>query len=82
MHNFAPNSLLFKLSGLNSTESVIDLEKLMFWGRLITEPKMAPVVRFLFSSRVDSFFDANITSQGVLPSICDFPAQVQLVSLS
>ena len=43
----------------------------MCWGHLITEPKMAPVVRFLFSSRVDSFFDANITSRGVLPSICD-----------
>ena len=32
---------------------------------------MAPVVRFLFSSRVESFFYANITSRGVLPSICD-----------
>ena len=64
--NFAPNSLLLKLSGLNSIESEIDLIKLMFWGQLITEPKMTPVVRFLFSSRVDSFFDANITSQGVL----------------
>ena len=32
---------------------------------------MAPVVRFLFSSRVNSFFDATITSRGVLPSICD-----------
>ena len=31
---------------------------------------MAPAVRFLFSSKVDSFFDANITSRGVLPSIC------------
>ena len=42
----------------------------MLLGRLITEPKMAPVVRSLFS-RVDSFFDANITYRGVLPSICD-----------
>ena len=58
--NFAPNSLLFKLSGLNTIESEIDLKKLLFWGRLITEPKMAPVLRFLFSSRVDSFLDANI----------------------
>ena len=32
---------------------------------------MIPVVRSLFS-RVDSFFDAKITSQGVLSSICDF----------
>ena len=31
---------------------------------------MASVVRLLFSSRVDSFFDASITSRGVLPSIC------------
>ena len=69
--NFSPNSLLLKLSGLNSIESEIDLKKLMFWGRLITEPKMAPAVRFLFSSRVDSFFDSNITSRGVLPIICD-----------
>ena len=69
--NFASNSLLLTLSGLNSIESEIDLKKLMFLGRLITEPKMAPVVRFLFSSRFDIFFDATITSRGVLPSICD-----------
>ena len=43
----------------------------MFLGRLVTEPKMAPVVRLLFSSRADSFFDANITFRSVLPSICD-----------
>ena len=30
--NFALNSLLFKRSGLNSTESEIDLKKLMFLG--------------------------------------------------
>ena len=51
---FAPSSLLLKLSGLNS----------MFLGRLITEPKMAHVVRSLFSSRLDSFFDADIISPG------------------
>ena len=43
----------------------------MFLGRLTTEPKMAPAVRSLFSSRLDSFFDANITSRGVLATICD-----------
>ena len=32
---------------------------------------MAPAVRSLFSSRLDSFFDANITSRGVLATICD-----------
>ena len=43
----------------------------MFWRRLITEPKIAPAVRSLFSSRFDSFFDANITSRGFLATICD-----------
>ena len=32
---------------------------------------MAPAVRSLFSSRLDSFFNANITSRGVLATICD-----------
>ena len=59
---FAPSSLLLKLSGLNSIKAEIDLKKLMFLGRLITGPKMAPAVRSLFSSRLN----ANITSQGVL----------------
>ena len=68
---FAPSSLLFKLSALNSIENEIDLKKLMFLGRLITEPKMAPAVRSLFLSRLDSFFDANITSRGVVATICD-----------
>ena len=70
---FAPSSLLLKLSALKSIEAEIDLKKLMFWGCLITEPKMAP--RSLSSSRLDSFFDANITYityRGVLSTICDF----------
>ena len=68
---FAPSSLLLKLSGLKSTEAEIDLKKVMFLGRLITEPKMAPAVRHLFSSRFESFLDANITSRGVLATIYD-----------
>ena len=76
--NLAPDSLPLRLSGLNSIEAEIDLKKLMFLGRLVIEPKIAPVVRFLFSSRVDSFFDANITSRGVLPSICDSLYQYNL----
>ena len=66
--NFASNSLLLSL---NSIESEIDLKKPMFLVRLIIEPKMAPVVRLLFLSRVDSFFYASITPRGFLPSICD-----------
>ena len=34
------------------------------------QTKMAPAVRSLSSCRVDSFFYANITCWGVLPSIC------------
>ena len=68
---FAPSSLLLKLSGLKSIETEIDLKKFMFLGRLITEPKMALAVRSLFSSRLESFFDANKTSRGVLATICD-----------
>ena len=35
--NFAPSRLLLKFSDLNSIESEIDLKKLLFFGRLITE---------------------------------------------
>ena len=56
---------------LNSTESEIDLKKLLFLGRLITEAKMPPTVKDLFQCRVDDFFNSSLTSIGVLPSICD-----------
>ena len=32
---------------------------------------MAPAIRSLFSSKLDSFFNANITSWGVLAAVCD-----------
>ena len=32
---------------------------------------MAPVVRELFEIRANSYFDINIVSLGVLPSICE-----------
>ena len=63
---FAPYLLLQGLSGLNSIESEIVLRKLVFLGRLITESKMAQSVRSLFTSRAESYFDASITSVGVL----------------
>ena len=64
---FAPSSLLLKLSGLRLKLTL----KGLFEGHLITEPKMAPAVRSLFSRRLDSFFNGNITSRGVLATICD-----------
>ena len=68
---FAPNLLILQLAGLNSIESEIDIKKLLFLGRLLTEPKMTFVVKSLFQSRAASYFDPNIKSIGVLPSICD-----------
>ena len=68
---FAPHVLLQRLSGLNSIESEIALRKLLFLGHLITKPKMAQSVRSLFMSRTESYFDASVTSMGVLPSIIE-----------
>ena len=45
---FAAGKLLLRLANLNSTESEIDLKKLLFLGRLITETKMPPTVKGLF----------------------------------
>ena len=68
---FAPGLLLLKISNLNSIESEIDLKKLLFWGRLFTEPNMFAVVKGLSRSRAASFFEADFTPIGVLPSICE-----------
>ena len=68
---FAAGKLLLRLANLNSTESEIDLKKLLFLGRLITQTKMPPTVKGLFQCRVDDFFNSSLTSIGVLPSICD-----------
>ena len=66
---FAAGKLLLRLANLNSTESEIDLKKLLFLGRLITETKMPPIVKGLFQCRVDDFFNSSLTSIGVLRSI-------------
>ena len=66
---YAPNLLLLKLAGLNSVESEINLRKLLFLGRLITEPNMAPAVKTIFISRAKCLFDNNVDSLGVIPSI-------------
>ena len=68
---FVLSQLLLRLSGLWSIDSEIGLRNLLFLGRLLTGDKMAPVVRNLFQIRSQSYFDANIVSLGVLPSICD-----------
>ena len=68
---FASGPLLQKLSGLNSIESEIVIKKLLFLGRPIKEPKMSPAVKSLFDSRTKSFFNSDIPSLGVLPSIAE-----------
>ena len=67
---FVPGPLLLALSCLNSVEYKIATRKLLLLGRLINELKMSPAVKSLFDSRTKSFFDSDITSLGVLPSIC------------
>ena len=66
---FAPGPLVLKLSGLNSIESEVATKKLLFLGRLITEPKTTPLIKNLFYIRTKSFFDSDISSLGVLPII-------------
>ena len=68
---FAPGPLLLKRSDLNSTESEIATKKLLFLGRLITEHKMTPLIKNLFDSGTKTFFDSDISSLGVLPSIAE-----------
>ena len=68
--DFAPCALLLRLAELNSIEAEIDMRKLLFLGRLVTEPKMVPSLRNLLRSRTESLFDKDVKSIGILPSIC------------
>ena len=54
-----------------SIDSEIGLTKLLFLGHLLTGYKMSPLVHNLFQIRSQCYFDANIVSLGVLPSICE-----------
>ena len=49
-------------------------------GCLLTEDKMAPVVRNLFEIRTQSYFDANIVSLGTLPTICEVLQKYDLLN--
>ena len=66
-----PRALLLRLIELNSIEAEIDMKKLLFLGRLVPEPKMAPSVRNLLRSRTESLFDKDVKSIGFLLSICE-----------
>ena len=77
---FTPKQLLLKLLGLKSIESEIAVKKMLFLGRSVSGAKMAPVVQSLFESRTESYFDTNIASKGVLPSICEILHKYDLFS--
>ena len=68
---FAPWASTPASSCLISVEYEIATRKLLLLGRLINEPKMSPAVKSLFDSRAKSFFNSDITSLGVLPSIAE-----------
>ena len=54
---FAPRVLLLKLSHLNSVEAEVDIKKLLFLGRLITQANITETVKSLFLVRVENYFD-------------------------
>ena len=47
------------------------MRKLLFLGRLVTEPKMAPSLRNLLRSRTESLFVKDVKSISILLSICE-----------
>ena len=49
---FAPNLIILQLGGLKSIEPEIDIGKLLFLGRLLTEPKMTSWLKAFFSSEL------------------------------
>ena len=59
------------MSGLNSVAFEIAIKKLLFLGRPVTEPNMAPTVRNLFQCGAERYFDTNVTSAGVLLGISE-----------
>ena len=67
--DFGPRVLLLSLTELNSIEAEIDKRKLLFLGRLFTEPKMTPSLRNLLRSRTESLFDKDVKSIGILRGI-------------
>ena len=68
---FTPGPLLLALPYLNSIESEIAIRELLRLGRLIKEPNMPHAVKSLLDNGTKSFFDSDVTSRGVLPSIAE-----------
>ena len=53
----------------NSIQSEIHIRRLLFLGRLITEPKCLLFVKKLFTTRVDGLLNSDIGSMGVIAYI-------------
>ena len=64
-----PLVLLLRLTDLNFIKAEIDMRRLLFLGRLVTEPKMALSVRNLLRSQTESLLDKDVKSIGILPTI-------------
>ena len=59
--DFTP-SPVHRLTELSSIEAEVDTKKLLFLGRLVTELKMKPSVRYLLRSKTESLFDTDVKS--------------------
>ena len=70
--------LLLKLSDLNPIESEEATKKVLLLGRLIIESRMVSLIKSLLDSRTKTFFDSDISSLNVLPSIAQSPKKFDL----
>ena len=61
--------LIERLACVNSVESEIEYRKLLFIGRLLSEPNIPITVKILFRTRIESFYDEKISSIGVFSTI-------------
>ena len=59
---FASSIFIERLAGVNSVESEIEYRKLLFIGRLLSVPNLPVTVKTLFRTRIESFYDENISS--------------------
>ena len=81
---FVPRVLFLKLSNLNLVEAEVDIKKLLFLGRLITQANMGETVTSLFLVGVENYFDSRFSSLEVIPwnaCICETLRKYDLFQL-
>ena len=69
MPKFASSIFIERLAGVNSVESEIDYRKLLFIGRLLSYQTYQLLLKTLFRTRIESFYDEKISSIGVFSTI-------------